>query len=539
MIMKKVLLMLVALVATVTVSADAEKDGWTKSFAPVKDQADLAGLHTAVAGDGSVYASSTFDQNFQFAEKTVAADADGMLSSCIVKYDKEGAEQWAITLMGNCQIYAMVADADGTLYVAGQSKDVEVVCNGVSGDPQKIVNPTSDPWGTGEFSVDAYSAFIAKISKDGVFEKIKVLTPQTPEDIATSEIPMYIPDSDFPIDITPMELKIDGDKLYLSATYKGDLKEGNDQTIWEGSYFVLEGFMYVESPAMGVLSLNKADFTDIYSEAFIYLENNKTVEVQHYPEALTFFVKENKVHVAFIGFGNLYIHARNGGKPINFEITEDESGNKEHGLAFINTTNMETKIYHAAKHAKDAIPYKLMSSQVIKGTEDGDKVVLAGTFYGNFPLNENAAELSPITKEANTAFAAKMNFTNFTYGLDWAWVNDAESQATSMIVTGEEVHASTDAATYTLKTATGEVKTDKTKNKSYADAAIYEEYVATIAADGANVSVYSPYLQPSAINAAKGATAKGAAQFFNLNGQRVAAPQKGLYIVNGQKVVIK
>ena len=57
--MKKILLMLVALVATVTISAKdgEEMEGWQKSFTPVANADDLAGIHTAVAGDGSVYAS--------------------------------------------------------------------------------------------------------------------------------------------------------------------------------------------------------------------------------------------------------------------------------------------------------------------------------------------------------------------------------------------------------------------------------------------------------------------------------------------------
>ena len=46
---------------------------------------------------------------------------------------------------------------------------------------------------------------------------------------------------------------------------------------------------------------------------------------------------------------------------------------------------------------------------------------------------------------------------------------------------------------------------------------------------------------PSAINtiAAKADVVSAANEIFNLNGQRVAAPVKGLYIVNGKKVVIK
>jgi hypothetical protein len=41
----------------------------------------------------------------------------------------------------------------------------------------------------------------------------------------------------------------------------------------------------------------------------------------------------------------------------------------------------------------------------------------------------------------------------------------------------------------------------------------------------------------TAIEAVKAVEAKG--EFFNIAGQRVAQPQKGLYIVNGKKVIFK
>ena len=115
--MKKTLLMLVAFMATMTAFADEE--GWQRSFTPVADKADLAGIHTAVAGDGSVYASSTYDQTFSFGGITIT-DPEGLLSSCIVKYDKDGNEKWTISLLGKCTINAMTTDADGMLYVAGR-----------------------------------------------------------------------------------------------------------------------------------------------------------------------------------------------------------------------------------------------------------------------------------------------------------------------------------------------------------------------------------------------------------------------------------
>ena len=42
----------------------------------------------------------------------------------------------------------------------------------------------------------------------------------------------------------------------------------------------------------------------------------------------------------------------------------------------------------------------------------------------------------------------------------------------------------------------------------------------------------------TAINAVESTNAN-IGQAYNLNGQRVVAPQKGLYIVNGKKVIVK
>ena len=519
--MKKTLLMLVAFMATMTAFASAEEEGWQKSFTPVASADDLDGVHTAVASDGSVFASSTYNQTFTLGDVTVA-DPEGLTSSCVLKFDKDGNAKWAVTLLGKCYVHAMAADTDGTLYVAGQSQDIKVVATGTDGKHYEIDNPTSDPWGEGP-EVAGYSAFILKITKDGLVDAVKVMSPITEPDIATAEFPMYIA-LDI-LSIQPYQLKIDGDKIYMSARYTGTLKEGNDQTIWMAAYVIVDGFMRVDNTSMGVLSLDKAGLTNIYSEAIIQSEDILTAEKQYYPEAVTFFVKENVVNVAFIGFGNLYVHGRNGGRSFNFQTTDDESGNKEHGLVFLNNSTMENKIYHAEMHNRDAVPYNLTGGEVL----GGDKVFIGGTFYGNFPLTETV-EPSPITKTVNTAFFASLEFTPYTFGVNWSWVNDAESQATCMVVTGEEIHAATTAAMYTLKTANGELK--DTMEQGFEDASSYnDQYVSTIFTKDNSVTVFSPKLKPSGINSTKAAMKNANAKFYNVNGMELAAPQKGLNII--------
>ena len=163
MIMKKVLLMMVAFIATTTAFAE-DNMKWENHFTPVAQKADLDGIHTAVAADGSVYASSTYNQAFTFAGKTVA-DPEGLLSSCIVKYDAQGNEVWAITLSGKCVINAMTADTDGTLYVAGNFADEALTLTGTSGT--ETLN--GDATKTG--------AFVARVNAAGVFTQAKSFVP--------------------------------------------------------------------------------------------------------------------------------------------------------------------------------------------------------------------------------------------------------------------------------------------------------------------------------------------------------------------------
>ena len=70
--MKKLLLMLVALTATVTISADAEKGEWTKAYPVWLEENRPSGIHSAIAADGSAYVSTMYDVQFSFAGKDVA-----------------------------------------------------------------------------------------------------------------------------------------------------------------------------------------------------------------------------------------------------------------------------------------------------------------------------------------------------------------------------------------------------------------------------------------------------------------------------------
>lgn len=506
--MKKILLVLVAVMATMTTFANAEDEGWQKSFTPVVNAKDLAGVHTAVAADGSVYASSTYNQDFQFAEKTVAADPDGQTYSCIVKYDKDGKEQWAVTLAGMCTIDAMTVDADGTLYVTGEYSDA-VTLSGTSG--------------TKNLSADLFvtSAFVAKVNATGVFTDVTSFTPSA-----------NIPDGYenwCELGIYPNKIVIDAHKVLVSCMFKGDVADLG----WQGSY--VDAFMmaYMDNRSAGIFMLDKADLSNPTSVATVQhtgrIVDQMMEEIQDFPNAIDFVVYEGIPYIAFFGWGNLTLTTPAGSQPFNFEMAGD--GNNEHALVLVNAVvPSQPKIFNASANSYGGAIYNLVDATIA-----GDNCILAGTFYGNFPLD------TKVIKEANTSFVASIKMSDCS--VNWATPNVVESEAKCMIVTGDEIKGSTDAATFTLKTATGELDTSQTMDQSFDDADVYnDKYVSTIFTDGTNVVVFSPKLKPSGIEDIKAAVKAGAAKIYNMNGVELSAPQKGLNIIKtaeGTKKIVK
>jgi len=59
--------------------------------------------------------------------------------------------------------------------------------------------------------------------------------------------------------------------------------------------------------------------------------------------------------------------------------------------------------------------------------------------------------------------------------------------------------------------------------------------------DGTSAPVFLLFSgsEATGINAVQGSQSKANGEYYNLNGQRVDQPTKGLYIVNGKKVVVK
>ena len=221
--------------------------------------------------------------------------------------------------------------------------------------------------------------------------------------------------------LRPNKISLYGEKVYVAANYQGDVPEIK----WSGSFLNVFDFMYMDNKCAGVFSLNKNDLGTPDNEAYVC--NSEPVSYsQYYPEAIDFVVQDNKVYMAFIGFGNLTVENNTTSKAFEFATTDDESGNKEHGLVLVPLAELSKAVkFGAAMHDKDAIPYKLTGATIANSN-----CIMAGTFYGNFPLDNS------VTKEVNTSFVASIKMSDCS--VNWTTVSPVEAEASCMVVAGEE-----------------------------------------------------------------------------------------------------
>ena len=501
--MKKFLLSLVALAATMSLSAQEIKTGgWNATFTPVEKAEDMGAVHVAQAGDGSVYVSSIYSQALTFGSTNVAApEISG--SRVIVKYNEKGEAQWAVSLHGAASVTAMVADEDGTLYAAGAYQD-EVAIKGADG-----AESTLAAGGMG---------FILKIAADGKVALQKTFTSVANADIEASFA--YFPE-DGDIYFTPTILKISGDKLYVGANYTGDVAELG----WKGAYVDVFGLMYMDNRSKGIFSLSKSDLAGAANVAYAQVKGSVS-EDQHFPDAFNFVVENGKVYTFLYGFGNLVVTTADGEQSVQFST--DDEGNNEHGIALVKVdgSNAEPTLFHAAiSDAPLGATYSIADAEVLDGV-----AIIGGTFYGDFPLTEDKE-----SNEFDAAYVAAIDLS--TGAVKWNRKKDEASVGNCMVVTGEEVHAITTLGMTAFKTATGDVTEEVTMKGD--DAAAYgDAYAAVVYADGVAVSVMTPEMNITSVQAIK-ATSSVDAPAFNLAGQAVGADYKGIVIKGGKKILQK
>lgn len=532
--MKKFLLMLVAFVATMSAFAQAVQIYGSefkskKELMLVADAKDRGDVNITVAGDFSVYVSSKCNTSFKFAGKTVAAPEIAS-SSVIVKYDKNGNEQWAVTFDGDATITGMAAEEDGTLYAIGNMTE------------KVTVNATDAPqtFDAGNEAADYQyiAAFVAKMTSDGKIAAFKMISSKIDEAIASAtgpdpwgemegEFPLY--SSWDPIDVTPIQIQVSKDKVYVSATYTGDVKEIG----WEGSYCDAWG-SYLDNVAAGVFSLNKSDLGGAKNIANIQMtveEPGVLPMAQYSPKALGFVVDGDVVYVGFFCQDQLTLTTAD--KSSAFSV---DYGKQKFVLATIGSTT-SVKEYESHKGEKDGGWYKtLMGLSQFK-----DNLIIGGEFYGELPFNKK------ITSGAYDADEDKYAYWGLPYvaslkkddgTLNWSDCVD-EGRVVSMLVNGYDLRFITDKSFFMYKASTGEntYRIKDVDDNGDADIALSasgwggldDQYFAFAFVDEKEVPVES-IVAPAA---------KQAGQRVNLAGQPVDDSYKGIVIEDGKMFYAK
>ena len=410
--MKRMLLVLAVQTAALTAAAqlwDGEAK-WTGAVTPVSTADQLSQTHVALAADGTTYTTGTFDQPFSFGGVTLPNE-DAMTSAYIAQYGADGTEKAAVSLYGAAVIRDITVDAEGNVYVTGSFAD-EVVVGSADGVSQTITGM--------EEETNLVSAFVAKYDAALNLKAVRSLVPAMDMEVAAAAMEqeiMYFPASG-DIFVTPNRIQVDGGKVYVSASWAGNLDL--DDVAWRGSYLDVWGFMYMDIASVGILSMSADDLSGAASVASLQMKENFS-GVQQNPESVNFTVADGVVYAAFVGKGTETLTTASGTTDFEMGTTDDDSGNTEH--AFILATIGEetaSKVFHVEMHAQS-----YQTDRVARVLFDGENIILGGTYYGQLGFD---TELSS-TGSADM-FAASVNPADFS--VNWAVTDSYDEGDTSI-----------------------------------------------------------------------------------------------------------
>ena len=310
-------------------------------------------------------------------------------SAFIAKYDKAGAKKWAAGLAGAATITTVATDADGNVYAAGVFAD-NVAIKDASGDTKATITGMAD-------KVDKVSGFIVKYDKQGAYVASKTILAESDAEIAAKdEIGVLSPS------FTAKKLVVDGNKLYLSASYKGNVAlEG---VTLKGKYACSYGFLYSDETTMCVLSFDAADLANANIVSALGATEQLTNEATYNTEDVNFAINDGKIYVAYVASGkDMTLTAA--GKDTKIE-TAYEASATEHAyvLAAIDGDQVTTQVYHSVATDNSNTLNTIDEMAYQKG-----KLYLAGSFNQALPFDNTISYLGGCDAYAACLDAANLN----------------------------------------------------------------------------------------------------------------------------------
>lgn len=410
------------MLALATVAANAkdvlDAPTWTDNLTTTEEAKDLTrAAAMAVDNEGNSIVTGIFTKDLEFAASYLEPVAN---SAFIAKYDKAGAKKWAAGLAGAATITTVATDAEGNVYAAGVFAD-NVAIKDASGDTKATITGMAD-------KVDKVSGFIVKYDKQGAYVASKTILAESDAEIAAKdEIGVLSPS------FTAKKLVVDGNKLYLSASYKGNVAlEG---VTLQGKYACSYGFLYSDETAMCVLSFDAADLANANIVSMLGATEQLTNEATYNTEDVNFAINDGKIYVAYVASGkDMTLTAA--GKDTKIE-TAYEDGATEHAyvLAAIDGDQVTTQVYHSVATDNSNTLNTIDEMAYQKG-----KLYLAGSFNQALPFDNTISYLG-----GSDAYAACLDAASLSK--NWAVASafdegDAKHKAeiiSGMLVNEDEV----------------------------------------------------------------------------------------------------
>ena len=386
--------------ATVVARAEsvASASTWTDELTTTEKFADLhRGAAMTIDNEGNAIVTGSYTTDLQFAGSNLEAIAT---SAFVAKYDKAGKKKWAAGLKGAATINAITTDAAGNIYAAGVFADAVEILN-AKGESKQTITGMAE-------RTDKATGFIVKYSKDGEYVASKIITPQT--NAALIDLGLM---DDSSASFYAKKLVVDGTKLYLSASYKGDVNV--DNVALPGKYVTVFDFMFQDAVSMCVLSFNTSDLGDAKTVSYFGAKEQTTTDLVYQTEDVNFDVHDGKVYVGYVACGkDMTLYAGNSTSDVPLIYSGD--GTNEHGyiLAVIDGNNVTKKVFHSVATDNTNV-LNTIDHMVFKN----NKLYLVGTFNQALPF-DNTISFSG----GCDTYAVSLNAT--TLEKEWAVTSNFE-----------------------------------------------------------------------------------------------------------------
>ena len=381
------------MLALATVAANAkdvlDAPTWTDNLTTTTEAKELTrAAAMAVDNEGNSIVTGSFTKDLEFAASYLEPVAN---SAFIAKYDKAGAKKWAAGLAGAATVTTVATDADGNVYAAGVFAD-QVAIKDASGDTKATITGMAD-------KVDKVSGFIVKYDKQGAYVASKTILAESNPEIAAQDILGVLNPS-----FTAKKLVVAGNKLYLSASYKGNV--ALDGVTLQGKYACTEGWLFNDETAMCVLSFDAADLANANIVSVLGATKQLTNEATYNTEDVNFAINDGKIYVAYVASGkDMTLTAA--GKDTKIETAyEAETGVIEHAyvLAAIDGSQVTTQVYHSVATDNSNTLNTIDEMAYQKG-----KLYLAGSFNQALPFDNTISYLGGCDAYAACLDAASLS----------------------------------------------------------------------------------------------------------------------------------